>query len=665
MYKRKIVVALMSLALGTSSFLPTVAYAEGNISQNNVLSSVEEQNNNIPTEEQGKLNYPEETTVYYNGQYYKTIVDGLKAAYMDKNTKGIKEIHCKPGADVGSMTHGHVADDLIIYGNGAKVSGGEYDLEIDTYKYSRDTGLQVSDKESDLEKEITVTVKDLDGIAAWGQRKTTHTINLNFENCHSMNRIYFSGTSGDININVNGCSFDSTKTSHKDTSIYSNANGTINVNNTTFNKIDVGLNLNHKIEGTQTISIKNSEFKDCGLGINESTKTYAAPIRIVAKEGAISNLSVEKAKFYYSDEKKISLNGDVLLGDGRHNADEIQGITTLAMKNTTANVMTQKSGFYNAEGKIEESSNGTKTEVSKDDVLKPDENEHFKPDKNDEPEIPVYPSIPSKPEKPEEPITTEIIGSDRYETSAMIADQVGDYDTVILVNGDKYLADGLSASSLAGKENAPILLVKENSIPAEILSRIQKAKKVYIIGGTAAISKDVESKLSEKEVTRIEGKDRVETSEKVAKLVGNYDSAFIVNGNVGEADAISVASIAARDNAPIILTNGKTSTHNKKADAKYYVVGGDAVVSNSIVSKFGAERLSGDDRYKTNRVVVQKFYPNAEKYYYTKGDVLVDALAVSPLSKNDGVVLVSPKSDNSILKDKDRVQVGGMDFNIN
>lgn len=40
MYKRKIVVALMSLALGTSSFLPTVAYAEGNISQNNVLSSV-------------------------------------------------------------------------------------------------------------------------------------------------------------------------------------------------------------------------------------------------------------------------------------------------------------------------------------------------------------------------------------------------------------------------------------------------------------------------------------------------------------------------------------------------------------------------------------------------------------------------------------------------
>ena len=41
---------------------------------------------------------------------------------------------------------------------------------------------------------------------------------------------------------------------------------------------------------------------------------------------------------------------------------------------------------------------------------------------------------------------------------------------------------------------------------------------------------------------------------------------------------------------------------------------------------------------------------------------LVDALTVSPLAKNDGVVLVSAKSDNSILNGKDTVQVGGMNF---
>ena len=259
---------------------------------------------------------------------------------------------------------------------------------------------------------------------------------------------------------------------------------------------------------------------------------------------------------------------------------------------------------------------------------------------------------------------TSIIGANRYDTAAKIADNMGNYDTAILVNADKSLADGLSASSLAEKENAPILLVKKDSIPKETLSRLQKVKKVYIIGGTAAVSSNVTNQLADKEITRIEGSNRIETSENVAKLVGNYDEAFIVNGNKGEADAMSVASVAARDKAPIILTNGTSSTQNKKSGVKYFVVGGEAVVSNSLVNKFGAVRLSGSDRYKTNRAVVQKFYPNPGKLYYTKGNPLVDALTVSSLAKNDGVVLVSPKSDNSILKDKNTVQVGGMNFTV-
>lgn len=75
----------------------------------------------------------------------------------------------------------------------------------------------------------------------------------------------------------------------------------------------------------------------------------------------------------------------------------------------------------------------------------------------------------------------EIVGANRYDTAAKIADRMGNYDTAILVNSDKSLADGLSASSLAGKKNAPILLVKQNSIPSETLARLQKVKKVYIM----------------------------------------------------------------------------------------------------------------------------------------------------------------------------------------
>ena len=697
MKKQKLVAALMSIALGTSTVFSTVAFAEESVLPN---SGVE-----IGTTESSEVTLPDgvsqnsfkdETTVYYDNVYYNTLQEALNAAYkheIETTADNPKKIYCKPGYYVGQLSHGHVADDLIIYGNGAKITpGGNQDLEIDTYKHNRQTGkLDNSDDGVYLDKEITVTVNNLNGIAAWGTRHTDKTINLKFENCQNMNRIYFTHRDTDdyqvpidinkvgaINITVDNCSFDSANGGNNLASIYSSYNGNINViNNTTFKGITTSINLNHKkSSGTQSIKVENCKFEDCGFYAQnkDEHKTYAAPIRIVANDGATSNLTVNNATFTYDtkdSEGNIikSCNGDILLGDGRaFGKDEErknQGTTTLSMSDTNADVMVQEREYYDSKGNIANPTKGTTTPVSNNQVVKPDENNHFTvTDKEDDKPVnpPVYPSIPSEPEKPTK---IEIIGSDRYETSAKIADKMGYYDTAILVNGDKSLSDGLSASSLAGKEEAPILLVKQNTIPKETLTRALKAKKIYIIGGTAAISKDVEKQLAGKEIVRVDGKNRVETSEKVAKLVGNYDEAFIVNGNTGEADAISVSSVAAKNQAPILLTNGKTSTHSKKTGVEYYVVGGDAVVLDSIVSEFDAERISGYDRYETNRAVIKEFYPNKNKYYYTKGDLLVDALAVSPLSKDNGVVLVSPKSDNSILKDKDLVQVGGMDFEIN
>lgn len=148
-------------------------------------------------------------TVYYDGTYYDTLTKALTAVYMSEPQSTAK-VYCKPGADVGKMTHAHVADDIIIYGNGAKVSSGERDLEIDTYKYDRATGIQ-NKNGSFLDKDITVKVFDLDGIAAWGQRNSEHTVNLFFENCKNMQRIYFTNGAnqdGKINISLNNCSFD-------------------------------------------------------------------------------------------------------------------------------------------------------------------------------------------------------------------------------------------------------------------------------------------------------------------------------------------------------------------------------------------------------------------------------------------------------------------------
>ena len=258
-----------------------------------------------------------------------------------------------------------------------------------------------------------------------------------------------------------------------------------------------------------------------------------------------------------------------------------------------------------------------------------------------------------------------IVGADRYETAAKIADRMGSYNTAILVNSDKSLADGLSASSLAGKENAPILLVKQNSIPDATMARLENVSKVYIIGGTAAISENIEWQLYGKEIIRISGKDRLETSGKIAELMGMYDKAFVVNGFKGEADAMSVASVAARDHAPILLTDGIYFDHMQKFNVQYYLIGGNSVVDGYMQAVLEGERIAGSDRYETNRKVLEKFYPETDRLYYTKGNPLVDALTVSSLAKNDGVMLVSKNSDNSIVKGKSElVQVGGINFNV-
>ena len=272
--------------------------------------------------------------------------------------------------------------------------------------------------------------------------------------------------------------------------------------------------------------------------------------------------------------------------------------------------------------------------------------------------------------KPEEK-HKKIIGTDRYETAAKIADHIADeiasYDTVILVNSDKSMADGLSAASLSGKENAPILLVKKDKIPKVAMDRINKASNVYIIGGENAISKNVEKQLKEngKKINRISGEDRYDTSKKIAELLGGYDKAFIVNGAKGEADAMSVSPVAAKYGAPILLTNGKTSIHDKKSGVKYYVVGGNSVVDNKLEEEYSAERIAGSDRYDTNIRIMNKFYEESWRVYFAKGDTLIDALTASALAKDDGIVLVSKNKNHSELKEKYTVQVGGMNFEIN
>ena len=283
--------------------------------------------------------------------YAATLADALTAAYM-ANAGGIT-IVCRPGADVGKLTHGHVADDITIYGNNAYISSGECDLEVDTYMFSRDTGKQVTTGGAYLEKDITVTAYELDNLGVWGQRNTDHKVTVNLTDCDSVNgitvqRVYISGTTGVNDITLTGCDFGT-----KATSVYSNADGAVVIDNCSFTGAQVPVNFNHKANGAQTVTVRNSTFTGCGD--NGDWKQFAAPVRFVNSGSGKMDTTVDTCTFTDT----VGGNGDILLGDGR--VDQSSNDVKLNVANTEATVQAQQPGYYAKDGTTDESKQGTKT----------------------------------------------------------------------------------------------------------------------------------------------------------------------------------------------------------------------------------------------------------------------------------------------------------------
>lgn len=283
--------------------------------------------------------------------YAATLADALTAAY--KTSADAITIVCRPGADVGELTHGHVADDITIYGNNAYISGGECDLEVDTYTFSRDTGKQVEAGGAYLEKDITVTAYELDNLGVWGQRHTDHKVTVNLTDCDStdgitVQRVYISGTTGVNDITLTGCDFGT-----KATSVYSNADGAVVIDNCSFTGAQVPVNFNHKANGTQTVAVQNSTFTNCGD--NGDWEQFAAPVRFVNSGSGTMTTTVATCTFTGT----VGSNGDILLGDGREgqNSNDV----ALTVESTEATVQAQQPGYYGSNGTTDASKQGTKT----------------------------------------------------------------------------------------------------------------------------------------------------------------------------------------------------------------------------------------------------------------------------------------------------------------
>ena len=312
--------------------------------------------------------------------------------------------------------------------------------------------------------------------------------------------------------------------------------------------------------------------------------------------------------------------------------------------------------------------------------------------------------------------TVDILaGDDRYETAVKIAKETAlikelkdvnatvETSNIVLVNGNS-LVDGLSAAPLAAKLSAqgsntvaPILLTEKDSLPRatknylkELLSKAQIGNlgkiRINIVGGNGVISKSLERELKSLgfDVERFGGENREETSMAVAEEIGFNNSAFVVGAN-GEADAMSVAAVAAKagsnNQTPIIVSNfdglSEDTTYELRG-LNVSVIGGDSVVSEEEYEAIedvaaATRRIYGSDRKATNAKVIDTFYgktgiTGVKSVLVAKDDVLIDALTAANLAsvQNAPVVLATNSLSNEQInvlelkaKDADNVyQIG-------
>ena len=248
-------------------------------------------------------------------------------------------------------------------------------------------------------------------------------------------------------------------------------------------------------------------------------------------------------------------------------------------------------------------------------------------------------------------------GTNRYTTAVAIsqASKPRGSDTVILASGVRW-PDALSASALAGALGAPILLTAPWMPADATIDEINRlgAGRVYIVGGTTVIDRNVTVQIRERtdaRVTRIAGPDRYATSAavaaKVAELTGQAPREVLVCTGGNFPDALAASQIAATHKIPVLLARpgnaaGQiTGTVSALGSSKATVIGGPAAVSSSIedalktlLGASAVSRVYGADRYATASAILANAESRRiapfEHLVLASGTAFPDAVSAGP-----------------------------------
>ncbi|MGV8983427.1 cell wall-binding repeat-containing protein [Clostridium sp.] len=166
----------------------------------------------------------------------------------------------------------------------------------------------------------------------------------------------------------------------------------------------------------------------------------------------------------------------------------------------------------------------------------------------------------------------------------------------------------------------------------------------------------ITSEVSAEQTTkRLGGKDRYQTAVAISNEGWQQSNYAVIATGQDFPDAIVVAPLAMKYDAPILLTEKNTLNEDTKKELlrlgtqNVFIVGGTGVITATVESQLKSlnikvTRLAGKDRYET-AVKVAEMMGNTNKVFLTTGENFPDALSVAPAAAKQGIpiLLIQPK----------------------
>ncbi len=252
-------------------------------------------------------------------------------------------------------------------------------------------------------------------------------------------------------------------------------------------------------------------------------------------------------------------------------------------------------------------------------------------------------------------------GQNRYLTAVAVSQRLfpkGGSDSVFIASGTAY-PDGLSVSALASYAGGALLLTQPRTLPPAVRAEISRLnpKKIYIAGGTAAVSSSVEAELATlaDSVTRLGGANRYETSMQIAAMFPKGSPAVVATGSDFPDALVAATASGKAGGGPVLLTPKFTVSSDLAAwvqttdPSSVTVVGGkwSAGDQNRLKDASGRKPtiLSGSDRYATSAAVAKHFWSASPAIVYSTGSDYADAMSGAPTSRAYNAPLLLTKSN--------------------